>query len=159
MIVRRRKARKTVTNCGRVEDGRGSLRLCQWPLPCSSNRTWNYELRELPNYAGVTTRLRRRLIASRNASSPSGRPINSLPSSASRIEEIGEVRSAVDERLHAHEPVVAAPGRPHGICLPEGLQSAQLRHTQRNPQCPLHVGCSRPLRANTRHSSSAWRTG
>jgi hypothetical protein len=61
---------------------------------------------------GVTTRLRRRLIASRNASSPSGRPINSLRrsaakagSSASFVEEIGEARRAVDERLHA---VVAA---------------------------------------------------
>ena len=54
-------------------------------------------------------------IAFRNASSPSGRPINSLRrsaakagSSASRVEKIGEARRAVDERLHAHEPVVAA---------------------------------------------------
>ncbi len=28
-------------------------------------------------------------------------------SSASRVEEIGEARRAVDERLHAHDPVVA----------------------------------------------------
>ena len=34
---------------------------------------------------GVTRRLRRRLIASRNASSPSGRPINSLRRSAANV--------------------------------------------------------------------------
>jgi hypothetical protein len=28
--------------------------------------------------------------------------------SASRVEKIGEARRSVDERLHAHEPVVAA---------------------------------------------------
>ncbi len=44
-----------------------------------------------------------------------GRPINSLRrsaakagSSASHVERIGEARRSVDERLHAHEPVVAA---------------------------------------------------
>jgi hypothetical protein len=49
-----------------------------------------------------------------NASSPSGRPTNSLRctaakagSSASHVEKIGEARRAVDERLHTPEPVVA----------------------------------------------------
>ena len=39
-------------------------------------------------------------------------------SSASRVEKIGEARRSVDERPHAHEPVVAAPGAPDAICLP-----------------------------------------
>jgi hypothetical protein len=61
----------------------------------------------------------------RNASSPSGRPIRSIRrsaakvgSSASRVEKIGEARLAVDGRLHAHRPAVAAPGAPDAICLP-----------------------------------------
>jgi hypothetical protein len=77
---------------------------------------------------GVTTRLRRRLIASRNASSPSGRPINALRRSAAKagssafhVEEIGEARRSVDEGLNAYKPVVAAPGAPDAICLPGNL--------------------------------------
>jgi len=82
----------------------------------------------------VTTRLRWRLIASRNASSPSGRPINSLRRSAAKtgssahVETIGEARRAVDERLHAKR--ARRRGRPDARLTLEWGQS-QARPTGR----------------------------
>ena len=58
---------------------------------------------------GVTARLRRRLIASRNASSPSGRPINSLRRSAAKA---GSSASRCRQGSSPRRP--ARPRRPHG---------------------------------------------
>lgn len=43
--------------------------------------------------------------------------------------------------------------------MPESPDSAQLRRTDVDPQCPLYVNSTRPVRANSGPSQTARRTG
>jgi len=81
-----------------------------------------------------------------------GRSTRSAPaakagSSASLVQEIGEARRAIDERPHAHEPVVAARGAPDAICLPG---RTAIRPSRRSAAASVNARSGRKQRLRAR---------